>query len=150
MHLEEATQYSEELLLGVRRLCTELAPAVPALTPERLRQILAGDACRLLVARAQDGALVGMLLLASYPIPTGRRFWIEDVAVAPEARGEGVGEALVRRALELARAAGAETVDLTCRPARAAANRLYRRIGFVQRETNVYRYHLRGREGEPG
>ncbi len=142
MHLEEPKELSEELLAGVRRLCAELAPDAAPLTPARLREILAGEACRLLVARGAAGDVAGMALLASYPIPTGRRFWIEDVAVAPAARGQGIGEALVRRALELARAAGAETVDLTCRPARAAANRLYQRLGFVRRETNVYRYHL--------
>ncbi len=148
MRIDEVTQYTDELLAGVRRLCADLAPAAPPLTPERLREIVAGDPCRLLAARGPGGELLGMLVLASYPIATGRRFWIEDVAVAAEARGQGIGEALVRRALELARAAGAETVELTCRPARAAANRLYQRVGFVRRETNVYRYDLREAETE--
>ncbi len=144
MHVEQARDFSEELLADVRRLCADLAPEAPPLTPERLREILAGESTRLLVVRGARGQLLGMTLLASYPIPTGRRFWIEDVTVATEARGQGIGEALVRRALELARADGAESVDLTCRPAREAANRLYRRVGFLQRETNVYRYAVRG------
>jgi ribosomal protein S18 acetylase RimI-like enzyme len=58
------------------------------------------------------------------------------------ARGQGAGEALVREAIRLARKAGARTIDLTSRPSREAANRLYERIGFVERETNVYRYEL--------
>jgi ribosomal protein S18 acetylase RimI-like enzyme len=53
-----------------------------------------------------------------------------------------VGEALNRAALDKAKAVGAKTVDLTSRPSREAANRLYQRIGFAQRETNVYRYEL--------
>jgi ribosomal protein S18 acetylase RimI-like enzyme len=81
-----------------------------------------------------------MLTLAVFPIPTGVRAWIEDVVVDQSARGRGVGEALSRRALELAAQAGARTVELTSRPSREAANRLYRRLGFEARETNVYRY----------
>ena len=55
-------------------------------------------------------------------------------------RGRGVGEALSLHAVERARALDAKTVDLTSRPSREAANRLYQRIGFVQRDTNVYRF----------
>ena len=58
-------------------------------------------------------------------------------------RGKGLGEALTREALRVAQEAGATTVDLTSRPSREAANRLYQRIGFQRRETNVYRYNLK-------
>ncbi|MCS5685302.1 MAG: GNAT family N-acetyltransferase, partial [Acidimicrobiales bacterium] len=74
-----------------------------------------------------------------FRIPTGLRAWIEDVVVDEAARGRGIGDALNRAAIERARAAGARTVDLTSRPSREAANRLYRRLGFVERGTNMYR-----------
>jgi len=80
------------------------------------------------------------MTLAMFRIPTGLRAWIEDVVVDGDARGKGVGRILNERALEIATAAGATTVDLTSRPSREAANRLYQRIGFVARDTNVYRY----------
>ena len=80
------------------------------------------------------------MTLAMFLIPTGRRAWIEDVVVDENARGKGVGQLLNERALEIAKVAGARTVDLTSRPSREAANRLYQRLGFVERETNVYRY----------
>jgi len=89
-----------------------------------------------------DGRVVGLLTLVVFRIPTAVRAWIEDVVVDESARGKGVGEALNRAALDEARRRGAKTVDLTSRPSRAAANRLYQRIGFVARETNVYRYDL--------
>jgi ribosomal protein S18 acetylase RimI-like enzyme len=89
-----------------------------------------------------DGAIVGSLTLAVFRIPTGVRAWIEDVVVDGSARGHGVGEALNKAALDEARSRGAVTVDLTSRPSREAANRLYQRLGFVARETNVYRYTL--------
>ena len=91
------------------------------------------------VARV-DGAIVGTLTLVVFRIPTGVRAWIEDVVVDSSARGAGVGERLNRAAVEEANRLGARTVDLTSRPNREAANRLYRRLGFVERSTNVYRY----------
>ncbi len=84
--------------------------------------------------------IVGMLTLAVFRIPSGVRAWIEDVVVDTEMRGNGIGAALVRRAIEIAQESKAKTVDLTSRPSREAANRLYQRLGFEQRSTNVYRY----------
>lgn len=107
-----------------------------------LDQIAKSEASTLLIARNSDGAIVGSMTLAMFDIPTGRRAWIEDVVVDESARGQGVGRSLNERALEIAGEAGAKTVDLTSRPSREAANRLYQRIGFVQRETNVYRYAI--------
>lgn len=91
------------------------------------------------MARGDDGEIVGTLTLACFHIPTGTRAWIEDVVVDDAARGEGIGAALVEEAVRLARTAGARTIDLTSRPEREAANRLYERTGFARRETNVYR-----------
>lgn len=102
---------------------------------------MASEASTLFVARV-DGRIAGSLTLAMFRIPTGVRAWIEDVVVDESARGHGVGEALNRAALDHARANGAITVDLTSRPSREAANRLYKRMGFEQRDTNVYRYTL--------
>jgi ribosomal protein S18 acetylase RimI-like enzyme len=95
----------------------------------------------LFVARI-GGRIVGSLTLALYRIPTGTKAWIEDVVVDVGARGHGLGELLNRAALDEARSRGAKDVSLTSRPSREAANRLYQRIGFEARETNVYRYTL--------
>lgn len=97
-----------------------------------------------LVARDPDhgGRIIGSLTLAVFRIPTGVRAWIEDVVVDNTYRGRGIGEALTRAALERARQEGARTVDLTSRPTREAANRLYQRVGFKLRQTNLYRYDL--------
>jgi ribosomal protein S18 acetylase RimI-like enzyme len=99
------------------------------------------SATLVLVARV-DGRIAGSLTLAMFRIPTGLRAWIEDVVVDGDARGNGVGEALNSFAIEEARKRGAVTVDLTSRPSREAANRLYQRLGFVARDTNVYRFTL--------
>ena len=100
---------------------------------------MSSSASTLLIARSGD-EIAGTLTLVMFPIPTGFRAWIEDVIVDQAARGQGIGETLTLEALNLAKAAGARTVDLTSRPSREAAGRLYERVGFESRSTRFYRY----------
>lgn len=130
---------NDEVVEVFSRLIPQLSSSNPAPDAEALRRIVEHDASSLFIARL-DGHIVGSLTLAVFPLPTGVRAWIEDVVVDETARGHGVGEALNRAALDHARSLGAITVDLTSRPSREAANRLYKRLGFVERETNVYRF----------
>ncbi|HEX9994291.1 MAG TPA: GNAT family N-acetyltransferase [Acidimicrobiales bacterium] len=130
------------LVAAMDRLVPQLSRSNPPPTEAELDEIVRSPATVLFVAEDDDGTILGSLTLALFRIPTAMRAWIEDVVVDESARGQGVGEALNRAALERAREAGAKTVDLTSRPSREAANRLYRRIGFHQRDTNVYRYDL--------
>jgi ribosomal protein S18 acetylase RimI-like enzyme len=132
---------SEELLGQVNRLLPQLSSSAPTMTMSQLRDLLDASAVTLFVA-THDGRTIGMLTLAMFPIPTGVRAWIEDVVVDADSRGLGAGALLTTTAIEHARRRGAVTVDLTSRPAREAANALYRKVGFVQRETNVYRLIL--------
>jgi ribosomal protein S18 acetylase RimI-like enzyme len=136
-----AKQPSEELLDQVNHLLPQLSSSAPAMTLEQLRDFLDSSAITLFVA-THVGRTVGMLTLALFPIPTGIRAWIEDVVVDIDARGLGVGALLTTTAVEHAKRHGAVTVDLTSRPAREAANALYRKVGFAQRDTNVYRLTL--------
>lgn len=130
-----------ELLDAFHSLIPQLSTSSSPITMAELQEIVDDSATVVLVAR-DGGVIVGLLTLAIFRIPTGMRAWIEDVVVDGRARGKGVGEALNRAALATARQRGAKTVDLTSRPSREAANRLYQRIGFVRRDTNVYRYEL--------
>jgi ribosomal protein S18 acetylase RimI-like enzyme len=137
--LEEVHAVNDELVEAWERLIGQLSRSAPAPSREQLEEIVASPATRLLVARDEAGTIVGSLTLAVFRIPTGVRAWIEDVVVDEAARGKGIGAALTREALRLASEAGARTVDLTSRPDREAANRLYQAVGFERRETNVYR-----------
>jgi ribosomal protein S18 acetylase RimI-like enzyme len=130
-----------EVLAACHRLIPQLSSSSSPNTMDDLEEIIRGNSTVLFAARI-DGVIVGLLTLATFRIPTGVRAWIEDVVVDDLARGKGVGEALNRAALVKARQRGAKTVDLTSRPSREAANRLYQRIGFTRRDTNVYRYEL--------
>ncbi len=140
MQIVEATEVSPELVAGVARILPQLSSSSPPPTAGELAEIAGSPATQLLVALDDDGTLLGCLTLALFRIPTGLRAWIEDVVVDEACRGRGVAEILCREALNRASAAGARTVDLTSRPSREAANRLYRRLGFVERDTNVYRW----------
>ena len=142
MRIETCTAVDDDLVAAMARLIPQLSSSSPPPDADALGAIVASDACHLLLVRDDDGTVLGSMPLVVFPIPTGVRAWIEDVVVDGDARGRGVGEALNRQALELARSLGAKTVDLTSRPSREAANRLYQRIGFEPRETNVYRYTL--------
>ena len=137
--VEVAQTASPELLDAVRRLVPQLSSSATSLTMDELTEVVEAPATTLFVARV-DGVIVGCLTLAVFRLPTGMRAWIEDVVVDDAARGHGVGAALNEAAIALAAERGTRTVDLTSRPSREAANRLYQRLGFVARETNVYRY----------
>lgn len=140
--IEEAHEPSEGLLAAVRSLVAQLSKSAAMPSRRDLAELLASPASRLLIARDEDQQALGMLTLVLFRIPTGVRAWIEDIVVLDSARGRGVGGLLVRRSIEIARDAGARTVDLTSRPDREAANALYVREGFKLRESNVYRITL--------
>ena len=139
MNVEEATEVTAELVEAFQRLTRQLSRSAPPPGEQQLGEIVHSSATRLLVATV-DEVIVGSLTLVLFRLPTGLRAWIEDVVVDESVRRRGIGEALSREALRIAKDNGARTVDLTSRPSRKAANRLYQRLGFKPRETNVYRY----------
>ncbi|MFG3257532.1 GNAT family N-acetyltransferase [Streptomyces sp. NPDC048172] len=142
VEVEVVREATDEVVEAVARLLPQLSGT--AGTPDRasVDRLLRGDAGTLLLARTGDGRAVGMLTLLVVPLLSGVRSRIEDVVVDDAARGHGVGAALTQEALRLAEAAGARTVDLTSRPSRQAANRLYERLGFELRDSRVYRYRF--------
>ena len=145
IEVREAKEVTPDLVAAFERLTPQLSSSSPAPTSGELAEIVASDATVLLVAVDAE-VIVGSMTLVLFRIPTGMRAWIEDVVVDGEARGKGVRAALNRRALEIAANRGARTVDLTSRPSREAANRLYQRLGFEPRSTNVYRYDVNQQE----
>lgn len=137
--VEEAVEVTPALVEAFARLVPQLSSSAPPPGADEIGEMVAAPGTTLLVARVGD-RVVGTLSLIVFRIPSGVRAWIEDVVVDEAVRGRGVGDALNRAAIAKAASLGAKTVDLTSRPFREAANRLYQRLGFVQRDTNVYRY----------
>lgn len=143
VRVEIAGSADQELVDALARMLPQLSRTAAPLDLAAVGRILSCDANTVLVARAA-GRIVGTLTLVMFPVPSGLRARIEDVVVDHEARGRGVAGLLTHEALRLAREAGARTVDLTSRPDRAAANRVYERLGFRRRGSSVYRVPLRG------
>jgi ribosomal protein S18 acetylase RimI-like enzyme len=123
-------------------LVPQLSRSNPPPTLEQVEAMIAHEAITQFLAREADGAIVGVATLAVFPIPTGRRAWIEDVIVDEASAGQGIGALLTNAMLDHARSLGCVSVDLTSRPSREAANHLYKKLGFEPRETNVYRFTL--------
>jgi ribosomal protein S18 acetylase RimI-like enzyme len=142
MYVGKISEAADELYAAMQRLVPQLGQHKVPPTREELTALLNTEGATLLIARYpdEDGQIVGMLSLTIYRVPTGTRAIVEDIVVDQEARRKGIGEALVRHAIELAREAGASGVSLTSNPEREAANRLYLSLGFELRKTNPYFY----------
>jgi ribosomal protein S18 acetylase RimI-like enzyme len=137
--IEELREVTDDVVDAFARLLPQLSSSAKPLDAAAIKDVVSSPAVTVLVAKSDD-KIIGALSLVVFRIPTGVRAWIEDVVVDAAAGRQGTGTALVRAAVERARAAGVRTVDLTTRPARVAAGNLYERAGFTQRETRVYRY----------
>lgn len=139
VRVEIAGEVSDELVASLNQLVPQLSTNAAPLTASDVAALIASPATIVFIAR-DGGPIVGSLTLVVFPVPTGLRAWIEDVVVDSAARGRGVGEALTNAAIEESRRRGVRSIDLTTRPSREVANRLYARLGFELRETNVYRF----------
>lgn len=142
MRVDIVTQADEELYQAFQRLIPQLTNNNPPPSLNELTAVVRETASTLMIARDESGVIVGALTLAAYRVPSGVRAMIEDVIVDESARGRGVGEALIQRAIAVAKEKGVGTIALTSSPFREAANRLYVRMGFQKRETNAYQLKL--------
>jgi len=136
VRIEHVTEATDEVVDALARLVPQLSPGREPPARDQVAEIAAQET--LLIARGDDGAIVGTLTLVRYGVPSALRARIEDVIVDETARGQGVGEGLVREGMRLAAEAGVRALELSSRPEREAANRLYRRLGFELRQTNSY------------
>ena len=142
MQIDIVTSADAELYEAFQRLVPQLTQNNPAPTLDELTALVQDASSTLMIARDDRGVIIGALTLTVYRVPTGIRSIIEDVVVDISARGQGVGEALMLRAIDLARQKGAQNISLTSNPSRMAANKLYLRVGFQKRETNSYQLKL--------
>jgi ribosomal protein S18 acetylase RimI-like enzyme len=142
MRVAIADAATAELVAAFAQLIPQLSRSNPPPTAQQVAEIVAAPATDVFVATADSGEIVGVATLATFRIPTAMRAWIEDVVVDEAHNGRGIGTALTLAMLDRARELGCKTVELTSRPSREAANRLYQRLGFQIRDTNIYRYDL--------
>ncbi|HVN56998.1 MAG TPA: GNAT family N-acetyltransferase [Bacteroidales bacterium] len=142
MKIRRVNRYSTRLFEAILKLLPQLDQSCPLPSEGDIRSIIGNRDIRLVVAEMDDKSVAGMLTMASYRIPSGRKFWIDDVIVDEDHRGMKIGRDLMMFAIAMAKSEGAKSIDLTSRPFRKAANQLYSDLGFKRRETNVYRLSL--------
>lgn len=139
LKIREVSVVNANDLEQLNNLIPQLSQSAKPMEQSQFNEIVNSDATHLYFVE-ENNLILGMLCLVTFPIPTGIRAWIEDVVVDENARGRGLGKLLTLHAVAEAEKYGAQTVDLTSRPSREAANKLYQSVGFQARETNVYRY----------
>jgi ribosomal protein S18 acetylase RimI-like enzyme len=142
MVIKRVKVVDEPLMKALANLLPQLSTSATEPTAQYVEELISREDTHLFVACGESGEIVGMLTLLIVAIPTSRKAWIEDVVTDKAHRGEGIGEALVKRAVEVARAEGAKRIYLTSNPKREAAHRLYKRCGFEQYDTAVFRLEL--------
>ncbi len=143
----EVTEMSQKVYDAFERLIPQLSTSAKIPTWDELEDLIKSKAGIVLAAfddEDPEEKILGTMTLVVFRIPTGVRAWVEDVVVGTESRGKGIGEKLIRASIARAEAEGAKTIDLTSRPTRVEAHRLYKRCGFEMRETCVFRIKLQG------
>ena len=144
MRIEAVTHLTAEIQEALMRLLPQLNPNLPVPNADRMRRLLDDPDVVLLIARDGD-RIVGTTTVIVYTTPFWIKARLDEVVVDASDRGKGVGEALVKAALDVGRERGAQIAELQSGrgPAREAAHRLYERIGFHVRDTDVFRIVLR-------
>jgi ribosomal protein S18 acetylase RimI-like enzyme len=145
MYIEVVSDVTEDLYQALQRLIPQLGAHKIPPTRDEIRELVESESSTLLAAHEIDekGPILGILCLTVYRVPTGVRSIVEDVVVDGSARRRGIAEAMMQKAIALAREAGAEGISLTSNPQRQAANLLYQSIGFQLRQTNPYYFRLK-------
>jgi GNAT superfamily N-acetyltransferase len=143
MKIKEINRFSNRVFNSVLRLLPQLDSGAKLPTKAHFKRILRSKRTHFFIAELDYKIIAGILTICTYDIPSGTKVWIEDVLVDESQRGKGIGKELMFFAINFAKSAGAESIELTSRPSRVEANQLYKKIGFVLRETNVYRYSLK-------
>ena len=122
---------------GIRLLVSQLSLTAPLPSDDYLKEMIKNDNTQLFIVRC-DGNIIGMAILCRCMMPTGNKYWIEDVTIDVNHRGKKLGKRLVHYMLSTLD--NDSTVLLTSRPSRTTANKMYQGMGFMKRETNVYKY----------
>jgi ribosomal protein S18 acetylase RimI-like enzyme len=142
MHIYQIEQVDDEMVAAFGRLLPQLSQKAKSISKEALEEIISSNNTLLIVADHGNNKTIATLTIVFYRTPVAIRARIEDVVVDRDSRGKGIGETLIQYAIEKARQRGCASVDLTSRPERMEASRLYQKIGFNSIKTNVFRYPL--------
>lgn len=145
MEIKELKESTSTVMAELQKLIEQLSTKSHIISKKKLNKIIQDESTQLFIAKETGGKIIGTLTLVNYQIPTGLKFWIEDVVVDSNFRGRGVGQKLTESAMEYAEKKGGSSINLTSNPKRKAAHQLYVKMGFKQRETDVFRYEIQSK-----
>ena len=140
MKIDELHTLTELQVKEVIQLMYELDPAI-TVTEEMVRRTVEAPETHFIAVTAEEH-IIGCASLFVFDSPTGRKASIEDVVVSTAYRGQHIGKQLMEHVIEYARTLAPISLQLTSRPGRVEANRLYQSLGFQRRETNAYRMEI--------
>lgn len=140
MQIELIRSITPEHVEAFARLLPQQSQGARHPTAEQLTAVANQQGNSLLIARDDQGKIVGTLTLMILVTPGATFGFVEDVVVDRDARRQGIGEGLVRECLRLAAEQGARRIELHSGNHRPDAIRLYQRVGFKKFETNVWRF----------
>lgn len=138
--IERLTKFSSKDAESIRRLAANLGSNYQTLTDRDIKEMLRSSATYLFVARESKGKdIVGMATLIIYRIPYAKKATFDDLIVDESFQGQGIGRQLSEKVMSVAKKSGAAYIDFTSSPKRIKANKLYEKLGFKKRNTNIYR-----------
>jgi ribosomal protein S18 acetylase RimI-like enzyme len=140
--IEKVSDVTPKVVAALAKLLPQLSESGAPIDARTILDIVSQNGTTLFLACDSTAQVLGTVTLVCFRIPSGRRARIESLVVDRDVRRRGVGRSLCEAALDEARRAGVDSVDLTSSHTREAANALYQRMGFRLRATNTYRFAL--------
>lgn len=139
MKIVELLSLTDKHIVELKEVFAELSPNIHVITDTLVRAI-ENPGTHVFALLDDDGRIIGTATLCVMALPTGSAAHVEAVVVKKECRGQHLGRMLMEHIIDYAHhEVPGITVHLTSNPNRVAANEMYKRLGFVQVETNVYR-----------
>ncbi|HJD93283.1 GNAT family N-acetyltransferase [Bacteroides coprosuis] len=142
MIITTAQTVDQKLIEAMQCLIPQLTQLGEPISFDSLSSLVNDQESELILAINEENKIVGSLALVVFTIPTGKKAFIEDVIVDHSARGLGIGEKLIQKAIDLSKEKQVRRIELSSRPIRIPANKLYQKMGFKVRDTNFYRLEL--------
>lgn len=137
-----------ELPVGVWNLLQQLNPDTKLMNSQQFWSVARQDRCVTALALDYSDPLktkiVGIAMMFVHQKFSSTNGFVEDVVVDNAYRGQKIGEKLMEKLLEVAKALNLKNVSLSSgnKSERAAAHKLYLKLGFEKRDSTLFRKKL--------
>ncbi|MES2630833.1 MAG: GNAT family N-acetyltransferase [Patescibacteria group bacterium] len=129
--IERITKITDDIVEAAQRLALQLhSPNQGTITPEYLEKMVSNPDHYWLVARTDEGRIIGMASLFIMRVPTNIRSSLENVVVDEASRSLGIGHALHKKAFEIADEQGVNTLRTATWKENTAVKSMLAELGF--------------------